>query len=59
MMMMTIVMYLHCFLACPVCIVLVQYFAAVLMGMIFLWFKAANSLAGQFNEAMEANPEKA
>jgi hypothetical protein len=29
------------------------------MGMIFLWFKAANSLAGQFNEAMEANPEKA
>lgn len=33
------------------------YFAAVLMAMIFLWFKAANSLAGQFNEAMEANPE--
>jgi hypothetical protein len=29
------------------------------MGMIFLWFKAANSLAVQFNEAMEANPEKA
>jgi hypothetical protein len=34
-----------------------QYFAAVLMAMIFFWFKAANSLAGQFNDAMEANPE--
>lgn len=33
------------------------YFAAVLVGMIFLWARAANSLAGQFNEAMEASAE--
>jgi hypothetical protein len=29
----------------------------VLMGMIWVWFRAANSLAGQFNEAMEAPSE--
>jgi len=28
------------------------------MGMIFLWFKAANSLAGQFNDAMEAEMDQ-
>nr|BAT25238.1 plastid nucleotide transporter [Nitzschia sp. IriIs04] len=33
------------------------YFAAALMGIIFMWVRAANSLAGQFNEAMEAHEE--
>jgi AAA family ATP:ADP antiporter len=33
------------------------YFAAVLIGMVFVWIRAANSLAGQFNEAMEPATE--
>jgi len=30
------------------------YLATILMGLVFVWFRAANSLAGQFNVAMEA-----
>jgi len=33
------------------------YFAVILMGMIYVWVKAANSLAGQFDEAMKASSE--
>jgi len=33
------------------------YFAVILMGMIYVWIKAANSLAGQFDEAMKATVE--
>jgi len=29
------------------------YLATILMGLIFVWFRAANSLSGQFNKAME------
>ena len=35
------------------------YLAVILAGLVFFWFKAANSLAGQFEEAMQANPDKA
>ena len=28
------------------------YLAVILSGLVFVWFKAANSLAGQFNKAM-------
>lgn len=34
-----------------------QYFALILMGMIYVWIKAANSLADQFDEAMKASCE--
>jgi len=32
-----------------------QYLGLILSGLIITWIKAANSLAGQFNKAMEAN----
>lgn len=33
----------------------VQYLAVILMGMVFVWFRAANSLSVQFDAAMEAS----
>lgn len=33
------------------------YLGIILSGLVFSWIKAANSLAGQFNTAMEANDE--
>jgi hypothetical protein len=34
---------------------MLQYLAVILMGMVFVWFRAANSLSVQFESAMEAS----
>ena len=34
-----------------------QYLGVILSGIVFTWIKSANSLAGMFNKAMEANEE--
>ena len=34
-----------------------QYLGIILSGLVLSWIKAANSLAGQFNKAMEASDE--
>ena len=36
---------------------LIQYLGIILTGLVISWIKAANSLAGQFNKAMEADDE--
>lgn len=33
------------------------YLGIILSGLVFMWIRAANSLAGQFNKAMEANSD--
>lgn len=33
------------------------YLAVILTGLVFMWFKAVNSLSVQFNAAMAKNPE--
>lgn len=33
----------------------VQYLGVILSGLVFLWIQSANSLAGQFNKAMEVD----
>jgi hypothetical protein len=36
----------------------VQYLGVILSGLVFLWIQSANSLAGQFNKAMEIDDSK-
>jgi hypothetical protein len=37
---------------------LAQYLGLILSGTVFLWIQSANSLAGQFNKAMEIDYSK-
>jgi len=37
----------------------IQYLGVILSGIVFSWIKSANSLAGQFNKAMEVNDDGA